>query len=172
MSYNALNPPYHQQQQPQQQQQQHGFPAQQNPFPQSGFPFPTQLDPRTVFTPQQPAVSSSGQPIGNDPFNSLAASVIQQQGSNYLERGQEFVKSRMGFINSSSLHYHFNVDAEYGEMTMACQHDSLYELRVQGCVTLHALTSSPNTLAPLVTCRCSAEEALHALDTFSEALDV
>ena len=41
--------------------------------------------------------------------------MIQQQGSNYLERGQEFVKSRMGFINSSSLHYHFNVDADYGE---------------------------------------------------------
>ena len=110
MSYNANNPPY------QQQQQQHGFPAQQNSFQQSGFPFqPAQLDPRTVFTPQQPAVSSSGQPIGNDPFNNLAASMIQQQGSNYLERGQEFVKSRMGFINSSSLHYHFNVDAEYGE---------------------------------------------------------
>ena len=41
--------------------------------------------------------------------------MIQQQGSNYLERGQEFVKSRMGFINSSSLHYHFNIDSEYGE---------------------------------------------------------
>ena len=41
--------------------------------------------------------------------------MIQQQGSNYLERGQEFVKSRMGFINSSSLHYHFNVDTEYGK---------------------------------------------------------
>lgn len=111
MAYNTNNPPYQQHQQ-----QQHGFPAQQNSFQQSGFPFqPAQLDPRTVFTPQQPAVSSSGQPIGNDPFNNLAASMIQQQGSNYLERGQEFVKSRMGFINSSSLHYHFNVDAEYGE---------------------------------------------------------
>ncbi|KAA6422860.1 hypothetical protein WJX79_000938 [Trebouxia sp. C0005] len=109
MAYNTNNPPYQQHQQ-----QQHGFPAQQNSFQQSGFPFqPAQLDPRTVFTPQQPAVSSSGQPIGNDPFNNLAASMIQQQGSNYLERGQEFVKSRMGFINSSSLHYHFNVDAEY-----------------------------------------------------------
>ena len=100
------------------QQQQHGFPQQQGTA-QQGFPFPTQLDSRSVFTPQQPAVSTSGQPIGNDPFNSLAASMIQQSGSNYLERGQEFVKSRMGFINSSSLHYHFNVDAEYGETALS-----------------------------------------------------
>ena len=39
--------------------------------------------------------------------------MLQQSGSNYLERGQEFVKSRM-LINSSSLHYHFDVDNEYG----------------------------------------------------------
>ena len=115
MSQNTLNPGYQQQQQQyQQQQQQQGFP-QQNAYGQQGFPFPTQLDSRSVFTPQQPAVSTSGQPVGNDPFNSLAATMIQQSGSNYLERGQEFVKSRMGFINSSSLHYHFNVDAEYGK---------------------------------------------------------
>lgn len=124
MSQNTSNPGYQQQQQQyqqqQQQQQQHGFP-QHTAFAQPGFPFPAQLDSRSVFTPQQPAVSSSGQPVGNDPFNSLAATMIQQSGSNYLERGQEFVKSRMGFINSSSLHYHFNVDAEYGETTgQAC----------------------------------------------------
>lgn len=117
MSQNTLNPGYQQQQY---QQQQQGFP-QRNAYAQQGFPFPAQLDSRSVFTPQQPAVSTSGQPVGNDPFNSLAATMIQQSGSNYLERGQEFVKSRMGFINSSSLHYHFNVDAEYGETTFrAC----------------------------------------------------
>lgn len=117
MSQNTLNPGYQQQSQ-QYQQQQQGFP-QHNAYAQQGFPFPAQLDSRSVFTPQQPAVSTSGQPVGNDPFNSLAATMIQQSGSNYLERGQEFVKSRMGFINSSSLHYHFNVDAEYGETTLS-----------------------------------------------------
>ena len=119
MSQNTLNPGQQQQQQ-QYQQQQQGFP-QHNVYGQQGFPFPAQLDSRSVFTPQQPAVSTSGQPVGNDPFNSLAAKMIQQSGSNYLERGQEFVKSRMGFINSSSLHYHFNVDAEYGETSLAKQ---------------------------------------------------
>lgn len=34
------------------------------------------------------------------------------------------------------------------------------------------LTSLTSTIAPLDICRCSAEEAIHALDTFSEALDV
>lgn len=50
-----------------------------------------------------------------DPFGSIATSMLQQSGSNYLERGQEFVKSRM-LINSSSLHYHFDVDNEYGKV--------------------------------------------------------
>ncbi len=148
MSYNANNPPYQQQQQ-----QQHGFPAQQNSFQQSGFPFqPAQLDPRTVFTPQQPAVSSSGQPIGNDPFNNLAASMIQQQGSNYLERGQEFVKSRMGFINSSSLHYHFNVDAEYGEDGIS-QH--LKSLSCRCCVkSFNTLSCRKVTISFCVALQC------------------
>eukprot|EP00891_Asterochloris_glomerata_P003014 jgi/Astpho2/3014/e_gw1.00051.94.1_t len=39
--------------------------------------------------------------------------MLQQSGSTYLQRGQDFVKSRMGFLSGSSMHYLFNVNGEY-----------------------------------------------------------
>jgi len=44
----------------------------------------------------------------------LAAGVLQQQGENYFQRGQAFVQSKMGFLSSSNLQYHFNIDNTYG----------------------------------------------------------
>lgn len=53
---------------------------------------------------------------GLDPFvGGMAANMIQQQGSSYLQRGQEFMRTRMGFLSGSSMHYLFNVNGEYGE---------------------------------------------------------
>lgn len=44
----------------------------------------------------------------------LAAGVLQQQGENYFQRGQAYVQSKMGFLSSSNLQYHFNIDKTYG----------------------------------------------------------
>ena len=109
----------------QQQQHQQYHPQQPNPYAQHQSGFPQQI-PYNPYAPVQ-TPTANGQPAGPppqsqfpplDPFNSLATSMLQQSGSNYLERGQEFVKSRM-LINSSSLHYHFDVDGEYGMCTVA-----------------------------------------------------
>ena len=45
----------------------------------------------------------------------LAAGVLQQQGENYFQRGQAFVQSKIGFLSSNNLQYHFNIDKTYGE---------------------------------------------------------
>ena len=46
----------------------------------------------------------------------LAAGVLQQQGENYFQRGQAYVQSKMGFLSSSNLQYHFNIDKTYGKI--------------------------------------------------------
>ena len=147
--------------QPQQHQQYQ--PQQPNPYAehQSGFPQQTPYNPyASVQTPtanQQPAGpahQSQFPPL--DPFNSLATSMLQQSGSNYLERGQEFVKSRM-LINSSSLHYHFDVDGEYG----------MYIFPIHG--GLHPTLSMNSALQQ--NCHdCSQKQARDATGTLFEAV--
>ena len=45
----------------------------------------------------------------------FAAGMLRQQGENYFQRGQAFVQSKMGFLSSTNLQYHFNIDSGYGE---------------------------------------------------------
>ena len=45
----------------------------------------------------------------------FASNVLQQQGENYFQRGQAYVQSKMGFLSSSNLQYHFNIDKTYGD---------------------------------------------------------
>lgn len=50
-----------------------------------------------------------------DPFlMGVAGNVLQQQGSNYLQKGQAFMQSKMGFLSGGLLHYHFSVTGDYG----------------------------------------------------------
>ena len=52
--------------------------------------------------------------------------MLQQSGSTYLQRGQDFVRSRMGFLSGSSMHYLFNVNGDYGERSsLSCEHFSM-----------------------------------------------
>ena len=59
--------------------------------------------------------AQAAQALGLDPvMTGIAGNVLQQQSANYLQKGQAFVQSRMGFLSSSILHYHFNISTEYG----------------------------------------------------------
>ena len=44
----------------------------------------------------------------------FASNVLQQGGRNYLQRGQEFVQQRMGFLAGGALQYLFNVSGDSG----------------------------------------------------------
>ena len=60
-----------------------------------------------------------GAPGGVDPFlMNMAGNVLQQSGSNYLQKGQAFMQSKMGFMSGGLLHYHFSVTADYGECVL------------------------------------------------------
>lgn len=59
--------------------------------------------------------SSGGGGLPDSLVSGLAANVLQQQGENYFQRGQAFVQSKMGFLSSSNLQYHFNIDKTYGK---------------------------------------------------------
>lgn len=50
----------------------------------------------------------------------LAGTVLQQQGNSYLQKGQAFMQSKMGFLSGGVLHYHFSVTGQYGMFTMTC----------------------------------------------------
>lgn len=57
-----------------------------------------------------------GGALGLDPVMSgFASNVLQQGGRNYLQRSQEFVQQRMGFLAGGALQHHFNVSGDYGE---------------------------------------------------------
>lgn len=50
-----------------------------------------------------------------DPFlTGVAGNMLRQQGQSYLQRGQAFVQTRLGFLSGGSLHYHFSITPEYG----------------------------------------------------------
>lgn len=52
---------------------------------------------------------------GMDPFVAgLASSMIKPNLDNALHRGQAFMQTNFGFLSSSALHYHFNINGEYG----------------------------------------------------------
>lgn len=63
----------------------------------------------------------------------LAAGMLQQQGENYFQRGQAFVQSKMGFLSSSNLQYHFNIDKTYGELQVPTAEPICF---VTGCVNI------------------------------------
>ena len=44
----------------------------------------------------------------------LAGNMLQQSSSTYLQKGQAFMQSRMGFLSGTSLQYYFNVGSSYG----------------------------------------------------------
>ena len=53
---------------------------------------------------------------GPDAFmTGLAGNMLRQSGENYFQRGQAFMQSKMGFMSTESLHYYYNLNAEYGE---------------------------------------------------------
>lgn len=50
-----------------------------------------------------------------DPFVAgLASSMIKPNLDNALHRGHAFMQTNFGFLSSSALHYHFNINGEYG----------------------------------------------------------
>ena len=56
---------------------------------------------------------------GPDAFmTGLAGNMLRQSGENYFQRGQAFMQSKMGFMSTDSLHYYYNLNAEYGASSM------------------------------------------------------
>lgn len=43
----------------------------------------------------------------------MAGNMLQQSGSNYLQKGQAFMQSKMGFLSGGLLHYHFSITGDY-----------------------------------------------------------
>lgn len=80
------------------------------------------------------------QPGGVDPFLvNMAGNMLQQSGSNYLQKGQAFMQSKMGFLSGGLLHYHFSITGDYGECK-ACVHlvePNLYSGKVTGRLVAH-----------------------------------
>ncbi len=88
---------------------------------------------------------------GPDAFmTGLAGNMLRQSGENYFQRGQAFMQSKMGFMSTDSLHYYYNLNAEYGASATR-----ILDLR---CVPQPALQCAL-THAP---CKCSALEAADA----------
>ena len=52
---------------------------------------------------------------GPDAFmTGLAGNMLRQSGENYFQRGQAFMQQKMGFMSTESLHYYYNLNADYG----------------------------------------------------------
>lgn len=69
-----------------------------------------------TFVPPQPQAPQPGGGFGgmeSDFLSGVAGNVLRQQGQSYLQRGQAFVQSKMGFLSGSALHYHFSITPEY-----------------------------------------------------------
>ena len=93
---------------------------------------------------------------GLDPFvGQVAANMLQQSGSTYLQRGQDFVRSRMGFLSGSSMHYLFNVNGDYGELSsLSCENCSMAAARpsaAASCVQLD-YCSAVCSICPQASC--------------------
>ena len=69
----------------------------------------------------QGAAFGTGAAVPDALVSDFAAGMLRQQGENYFQRGQAFVQSKMGFLSSTNLQYHFNIDSGYGEPTPRCQ---------------------------------------------------
>lgn len=47
-------------------------------------------------------------------MNDLATGVLRSQGENYLQKGQAYVQSKMGWLSGGELRYLFDIDNAYG----------------------------------------------------------
>ena len=61
-----------------------------------------------------------GGALGLDPvMTGFASNVLQQGGRNYLQRSQDFVQQRMGFLAGGALQHLFNVSGDSGAVLCA-----------------------------------------------------
>ena len=54
----------------------------------------------------------------NDLMTDLATGVLRSQGENYLQKGQAYVQSKMGWLSGGELRYLFDIDTAYGTSFM------------------------------------------------------
>lgn len=82
---------------------------------------------------------------GPDAFmTGLAGNMLRQSGENYFQRGQAFMQSKMGFMSTDSLHYYYNLNAEYGATSAS----------VGGCEMFSAVCSACCARAPMLAEGC------------------
>ena len=50
-----------------------------------------------------------------DPLMAVGTSMLQQSGKTYFESGRRYVASWGSVVSGGLLHYHFDINTEYGE---------------------------------------------------------
>lgn len=45
----------------------------------------------------------------------MGSSMLRQSGATYLESGKRYMQSWTGVLSGGLLHYHFDINSEYGE---------------------------------------------------------
>ncbi|KAK9840959.1 hypothetical protein WJX81_002630 [Elliptochloris bilobata] len=89
-----------------------GYPAQQGYGQHAPGGFPPQRAQQGALPGE--FAGAMGGALGLDPvMTGFASNVLQQGGRNYLQRGQEFVQQRMGFLTGGALQHHSNVSGDY-----------------------------------------------------------
>ncbi|KAK9829499.1 hypothetical protein WJX72_006228 [[Myrmecia] bisecta] len=81
----------------------------QGPYAQQSHPSYGQPN---LYTPHAPPPQAPQQAV--DPFmQGIATNMLRQSGENYLQRGQAFMQSKMGFLSGNVMHYYFNISSEF-----------------------------------------------------------
>lgn len=55
-----------------------------------------------------------------DPLMAVGTSMLQQSGKTYFESGRRYMQSWTGVVSGGMLHYHFDINTEYGEGHFPC----------------------------------------------------
>jgi hypothetical protein len=53
--------------------------------------------------------------LGPDPLVTMGTNMLRQSGVTYLESGKRYMQSWTGVLSGGLLHYHFNIDTDYGD---------------------------------------------------------
>ncbi len=51
----------------------------------------------------------------NDPLMAMGGSMLRQSGATYLESGKRYMQSWTGVLSGGLLHYHFDINSDYGQ---------------------------------------------------------
>ena len=101
-----------------------------------------------------------------DPLVAVGTSMLQQSGKTYFESGRRYMQSWTGVVSGGMLHYHFDINTEYG----GCSYCLMVVCTAAGLLGLWPGTAKPPPsaclaqawLAPLACPALSAARHAHS----------